>query len=153
MIIYHYHRGTKEFTSKSQAKVDPLESELQGKDVFLIPGFCTKIEAPIITEVNKVARFTDDAWEVVDDFRGTKYWNKNAKEFVINRINFSVPVGMITIAPPNDMREPKWEDGAWVEKYVEPEPHQHIEEAEIEALRNATTVEEIVEFILLLIRR
>lgn len=68
MKIYNYNNEGY-FTGESNAKIDPLESERQGKDVYLIPknAVVDKVPAP---EEGKLIRRVDDEWikeEIISD--------------------------------------------------------------------------------------
>ena len=73
MIFYCYDEKTKEYTGTQNAFIDPLESEKQGKDVYLIPQNGTDKEPPK-TEENQAVIFNGDEWEVVTDYRGKTYY-------------------------------------------------------------------------------
>lgn len=61
------------FTQTETCSPDPLESEIKGEAVWLIPVNATLIEPP--TAVEKHIRvFKNGAWAQVEDNRSTKYW-------------------------------------------------------------------------------
>lgn len=61
------------FAQTEICSADPLESEIKGEAVWLIPVNATLIEPP--TAVEKHIRvFKNGAWAQVEDNRGTKYW-------------------------------------------------------------------------------
>ena len=45
-ICYRYDQEKKTFQQSEEMLKDPLESELQGKDIWLLPANCTLIEPP-----------------------------------------------------------------------------------------------------------
>lgn len=49
MKVYHYDPQTLEYIGESEAPLDPLETDLQGEDVFLIPSYATT-EPPTLEE-------------------------------------------------------------------------------------------------------
>lgn len=61
------------FTQQETCSPDPLESEQQGKAVWLIPANTTPIEPPT-SEPGKVVVWKGTSWAQVEDNRGTKYW-------------------------------------------------------------------------------
>ena len=61
------------FTRAELCSPDPLESELAGKAVWMLPANAT-FAAPPIAEVGKVAVWKGTTWVQVEDNRGTKYW-------------------------------------------------------------------------------
>ena len=46
MIIHHYHKATGEYLRSSEARIDPLETKKQGRDVYLLPAHATDIAPP-----------------------------------------------------------------------------------------------------------
>jgi len=52
---------------------DPLESELAGKPVWLLPANAT-FTPPPAAESGKVAVWNGTAWDLKEDNRSTKYW-------------------------------------------------------------------------------
>lgn len=71
MLVYQYdERGI--FVGAEETELDPLESKLQGKEVFLLPPNATFI-AP---EENSgfVPVWNGEKWEQVEDHRGVEYW-------------------------------------------------------------------------------
>lgn len=121
MNYYDYDPDTKEYTGEyGPAQIDPLETELQGEDVFLCPAHATLIQPPQ-TGANEIAVFDEEteAWEVKVDFRGQKYWGRFAEPFEIDEIGETVPTGpdYSIIPPPEwpDMVSPKLHYNEWVE--------------------------------------
>jgi len=97
MQIYHYSPGTGEYLKTSIAQIDPLESETQGEDVFLIPACATEI-APPDPGANKAVVFESGAWSEVDDYRGEWYLATGEKIEIID-LGISPPAGA-TDSPP-----------------------------------------------------
>ena len=73
MQIYKYDEITKEFIGIETAQLDPLESELQRKEVWLLPANTTFI-APLIVKDGYAQVFKDGVWNYVEDNRGKEYW-------------------------------------------------------------------------------
>lgn len=61
------------FTQTETCSPDPLESEIKGEAVWLVPTNATLIEPPAAAEKH-VRVFKNGAWAQVEDNRGTKYW-------------------------------------------------------------------------------
>lgn len=61
-ICYRYDQEKKTFQQSEEMLKDPLESELQGKDIWLLPADCTLIEPPEAKEGFDII-FNGDAWE------------------------------------------------------------------------------------------
>lgn len=71
MLVYKFNeKGL--FVGTEETELDPLESELQGKEIYLLPPNAT-FDAP-----EKKAGFAPvwdgEKWNQVEDHRGTKYW-------------------------------------------------------------------------------
>ena len=61
-ICYRYDKEKKTFQQSEEMLKDPLESELQGKDIWLLPADCTLIEPPEAKEGFDIV-WRGDAWE------------------------------------------------------------------------------------------
>ena len=61
-ICYRYDKEKKTFQQSEEMLKDPLESELQGKDIWLLPADCTLIEPPEAKEGFDIV-WSGDAWE------------------------------------------------------------------------------------------
>lgn len=73
MNVYKYDEKTKEYIGTEEALLDPLETEQQEKEVYLLPGNATFTAPP--AEKEGFARvWTGESWQEVEDHRGTKYW-------------------------------------------------------------------------------
>lgn len=73
MNVYKYDELTKEYTGVETAQLDPLESKLQGKEVYLLPANAT-FTAPLVTQDGYVPVWGGNAWEYKEDNRGKEYW-------------------------------------------------------------------------------
>lgn len=72
MNVYKYDQQTKEYTGVEIAMLDPLESELQDKEVYLLPANAT-FEQPQ-EKAGYATVWNGEAWEQVEDNRGKEYW-------------------------------------------------------------------------------
>lgn len=73
MNVYKYDEKTKEYIGTEEALLDPLETEQQEKEVYLLPANATFTAPP--AEKEGFARvWTGESWQEVEDHRGTKYW-------------------------------------------------------------------------------
>ena len=91
MKIYPYSQITGESLGKEKnARLDPLETEKQKKDVFLLPAFCTDIKPPS-TKKNEAAVFENGAWSIVPDYRGTVYYT-GKDTFTITELGDNIPL-------------------------------------------------------------
>lgn len=70
--IYKYDEKTKEYLGKAEALLDPLETQLQQKEIYLLPADAT-FSAPTLQE-GYVSVFKEGAWENIEDNRGKEYW-------------------------------------------------------------------------------
>ena len=71
MQVYKYDEKTKEYIGEEQALIDPLETELQGKDIYLLPANAT-FEKPNLQD--GFASMFNGKWENIEDNRGKEYW-------------------------------------------------------------------------------
>ena len=72
MQVYKYDEKTKEYIGTKQALIDPLESELQGKTIYLLPANAT-FEKPNLQD-DFASMFNGTQWENIEDNRGKEYW-------------------------------------------------------------------------------
>lgn len=72
MQVYKYDEQTKEYIGAEQALINPLESELQGKTIYLLPANAT-FEKPNLQE-GFASVFNGTQWENIEDNRGKEYW-------------------------------------------------------------------------------
>lgn len=96
--VYRYHPKTGEFIIATPAKLDPLETALQGEDVFLVPTNGT-LEAPPAAAVGEKAVMQGGSWSVVTDLRGTKYWLSDGSEHEIRNLGETVPADGLLLKP------------------------------------------------------
>lgn len=61
-VCYRYDHEKKTFQRSEEMFRDPLETELQGKDVWLLPADCTLIEPPEAKDGFDIV-WCGDAWE------------------------------------------------------------------------------------------
>lgn len=72
MNVYKYNDNA-EYIGTEEALLDPLETEQQGKNIYLLPTNATFTEPPEAQE--SFARvWNGTAWEQVEDNRGVEYW-------------------------------------------------------------------------------
>ncbi|MDY6789678.1 MAG: hypothetical protein SWH54_00230 [Thermodesulfobacteriota bacterium] len=101
MKIFHYHKTTGEYLGESAARIDPLESEKQGKNIYAIPAQAVTDQPPKPGKNKAARRLPDDSgWEIVPDFRGKKYWLADGTEIEIVDIGETVPKDALTEPPP-----------------------------------------------------
>lgn len=61
-ICYRYDQEKKTFQQSEEMHKDPLETKLQGKDIWLLPADCTLIEPPEAKEGFDII-FNGESWE------------------------------------------------------------------------------------------
>ena len=62
MNVYRYDEETKEYIGVETAFIDPLETELQGKEIYLLPANCTFTKATETKEGYKL-KWNGESWE------------------------------------------------------------------------------------------
>lgn len=69
MKFYSYDKDTKEYQCEQLGYIDPLETELRGENVYLIPPYSTDI-APNLSELkdNEIFVFNGSKWEIQKEF-------------------------------------------------------------------------------------
>ena len=72
MQVYKYDEKTKEYLGKAEAFLDPLETELQGKTIYLLPANAT-FENPNLQD-GFASVWNGTQWENIEDNRGKEYW-------------------------------------------------------------------------------
>lgn len=123
MLYYNFIQATldgpNELSGDPQdAQLDPLETEAQGEDVFLLPANATFIAPPEAAE-NEMQVFDEEAeiWSIVEDYRGTVHYDVDGNEFTIIELDELVPAANTTEAPPTDpaFKQPHWNGSIWEE--------------------------------------
>lgn len=94
MIIYNYDPITKEYTGYSEASLDPQETIVQGKDVYLIPANATDKKPPK-AKTNETVIY-ENGWQIKADFRGKYIVNDEMKPQQVTEIG-ELPEGYIVI--------------------------------------------------------
>lgn len=92
---YKYDKTTHEYLGKDYARLNPVETKIQGKDVYLLPPNYTMIEPPELAE-HKIAIFENDGWIVKDDYRGCLICDELLNIQVVQEIG-GLPEGFIFI--------------------------------------------------------
>lgn len=71
MQVYKYHEDTKEFLGAEEAFLDPLESKLQSKDIYLLPANSTFTQPPI-SKLGHAVVWNGDEWIYMEDHRQSR---------------------------------------------------------------------------------
>lgn len=74
MNAYKFNPITKEYEGIQEAQLNPIQTEKQGKDVYLLPINST-FEIPPEKEEGKAIVFEDNNWLLKTDYRGRKAYN------------------------------------------------------------------------------
>ena len=108
MKIYKFDPETKEYKATENAMLDPLESQLQQKEVYLIPANSTTI-APAEKQ-GCVPVWNGEGWDMVEDHRKQEYWLPEDKYGTPAREMKDLgplPEGAFLIAPEKTLEEVK----------------------------------------------
>lgn len=109
MLCYNYDDITNEYLSSTECVLDPLETQLQGKDVWMLPANATFVEPPA-AQKGFARVWKKIQWVQVEDNRGTKYWmpgdtwDSEPKEM---KDLGPLPEGAITVKPEKTLEEAK----------------------------------------------
>lgn len=99
MYLYHYSSKTREFTHKSQARLNPLETKKQKKNIYLKPANATFDKLPVL-EDGKTPVY-NSSWSNVVDNRGSKYFLLgDIKEYTIIKLGEDFPEGYLNAVDP-----------------------------------------------------
>ena len=107
MQAYKYDEQTKEYIGTEQALIDPLETELQGKTIYLLPANAT-FEKPNLQD--GFASVFNGEWENIEDNRGKEYWldtdTFGAPASVMKELG-AFPAGAVFTAPEKPLEQVK----------------------------------------------
>ena len=114
---YNYDRDTGELLSERMASLDPEETKLQRRKVYLLPAHATFIQPPKTSE-GKIQVFDRDLnkWSIRTDLRGTVYFDQKGKEKRITKLGKRLPKGTPTERPSPALADPEWDGKKWVER-------------------------------------
>ncbi|MCF0115093.1 MAG: hypothetical protein HUJ56_07040, partial [Erysipelotrichaceae bacterium] len=73
----YYFDEDKLFTYQTNADLDPLETQLAGHEVYLLPAQGTFVPVPEHTE-KQIPKWTGTEWELIEDHRGEYYYPKGS---------------------------------------------------------------------------
>ena len=74
MLTYKYDEETKEYLYSEEGFLDPLESQLQGKEIYLLPASSTFVPMTLEEKEGYAIAWNGDNWEYIEDHR-QKYDN------------------------------------------------------------------------------
>ncbi len=102
MKCYSYNERSKVYSGEVDAQIDPLETRIQGKDVWILPANATLAEPPVVGK-RQVAKWNGESWEVVADWTHCQLYNPKKKdEISISEIGQEKPKGYYPIAQRNE---------------------------------------------------
>lgn len=108
MNVYKYNDNG-EYIGTEEALLDPLETEQQGENIYLLPANAT-FTAPTEPQDGYVNVWNGTAWEQVEDNRGVEYWLPEDKYGAPAREMKelgALPEGATTTAPEKTLDELK----------------------------------------------
>ncbi len=95
MDIYHYDPVNGEYKGTGQADECPLK-----KGDWIIPAFATTTAPPEIAD-HQAAVFSNGAWRIVPDYRGTTWWHQDGTGYTITWLGVApAPEDSDTPPPP-----------------------------------------------------
>ena len=124
MQTYKFNADTKEFLYAEEAFLDPLETEQQGHDIYLLPADST-FTPPLDEKEGYAVCWNGTAWEYIEDHRqkrdmggvpiegtGTAYWLPEdtwQSEARYMKELGPLPEGAVTVKPEKSEKEKKLE--------------------------------------------
>ena len=120
MNVYKYDELTKEYIGYEEALLDPLETELKGENVYLLPANATFTVPPAKKEGFAIV-WNGEAWQEVEDNRGTEYWLPGDAYGTPARVMKelgALPEGATTTAPEKTLDELKADKLAAVDAWT-----------------------------------
>ena len=125
MQTYKYHSEMKEYLYAEEAFLDPLETEQQGKPVYLLPADST-FTAPLDEKEGYAVCWNGSVWEYVEDHRqkrdkggvpiegtGTAYWlpedTWQSPARYMKELG-PLPEGAVTVKPEKSEKEKQLEE-------------------------------------------
>lgn len=118
MFVYNYEPLQGEYIGASEARLDPVTSQLEGKEVYAIPANATTVVPP--SEKKGYARCFDlknKTWSYVEDHRNQIVYNKETLEpYTIKELG-PIPNIYIEDEPQPKNKYQVWQNG----KYIYPD--------------------------------
>ena len=82
-LIYLFDEINKNFIRSEQAYLDPEETRIQGREIYLLPANATFDAPPVDVPAGQVAVFKNGAWVIVPDNRGKKILKHDKTGFYV----------------------------------------------------------------------
>ena len=105
--VYFYDEKTKEYSYEGYAQLDPLESEIQGREIYLLPANAT-FEEILQPKVGFSQVWDGQAWQYIEDHRGQQYWEDGSSYYDIPKEMTALgplPVGATITRPEKTEQE------------------------------------------------
>ncbi|MFH1984769.1 MAG: phage tail assembly chaperone [Pseudomonadota bacterium] len=111
MIGYRYDQNGV-FAGTVALRLDPLESQKQKRDIYLMPAQCTIVPPPSIG-IGEAAVWTGGSWSTLVDKRGVYYSKQTGRKVMVDAVGFEPDPGWTDRPPP---AFGLWDDesGTWV---------------------------------------
>ncbi len=119
MEIFHYSKMTGELLGAGQADKDPLKEE-----GWLIPANSTTSQPPLVTDT-EIAVFQNGEWSVVEDHRGSVFYDEEGSEVVIRDLG-PLPAGLSSTPPEPDIEQVRSDALGKVDTDAETARHRYI---------------------------
>lgn len=95
MKVHNYDSVTGEYLGSANAQESPLEP-----GVFLVPAYATQ-QAPPAARVGFAACWRENAWAMVEDHRGERFWDASGAEVTVRELG-PLPEGLSASPPEPD---------------------------------------------------
>lgn len=128
--IHVYDKETGKFMRSQQPKIDPLETQLQGKTVYVSYPNSTTIPVPE-HDKHEEAYFVDGKWEIRGNYKNVKVYNTESKYFEYC-YNDDIGENQIVIDDEEGIKKFEDEPNKWVvnsELKIVPNPNYEIQQA------------------------
>lgn len=104
MKVYFYNKDTYEYIRSAEANIDPLETQLKGGNVYLLPANATFMEVPTLRD-NEIAIFDkgNGKWVIKTSYKGNYKLNKRTG--IISVISDNSLLKSYEILIPKDIAE------------------------------------------------
>jgi hypothetical protein len=96
--VYNFDVETGEFISETLAQIDPLETKLAKRNIYMLPANAT-FKQPGNPANGRIMVWDGEKWSSKTDARGSVYFDKAANRKVIDKLGKRVPKDAITIEP------------------------------------------------------
>lgn len=136
VICYKYSSGTGKYEGEEKAHLDPEASKREGKEIFVLPAYCT-FQVPLEKKPGFWVCYKSEKanWELVPAFENVVMWNKQTQtEKLANGLKFRFTAAFTDKKPPSPFHTWSEKKDNWEYTKVK----EHIEErtGELKSLVN-----------------